>query len=120
MCTPARLERLGALAAAADEAAGAQRPAGVEAWFIATVCASLSALARHGAYTPATIPPAHVPCVLCAAHAVQELRAGTWLPVAASQAVIMDVLKGERAAMCPAPCLQAERVPDFMRCLHLL
>ena len=24
----------------------------------------------------------------------QELRAGTWLPVAASQAVIMDVLKG--------------------------
>lgn len=62
--------------------------------------------------------------VCCALdHGLQELRAGTWLPVAASQAVIMDVLKGERAAMCPAPCLQATRVPDVsavMHCRHLL
>ena len=30
----------------------------------------------------------------------QELAAGTWLPVAASQAVIMDVLKGA-CCVCP-------------------
>lgn len=37
--------------------------------------------------------PAHASCSILP-RAAQELRAGTWLPVAASQAVIMDVLKG--------------------------
>lgn len=36
--------------------------------------------------------------VQCADPFPQELRAGTWLPVAASQAVIMDVLKGACSA----------------------
>ena len=40
----------------------------------------------------------------------QELRAGTWLPVAASQAVIMDVLKGAPPPLpSPGPGVLVQR-----------